>query len=108
MDNSPGKDMARRIFYREILEKWLAIEQIRGGNYLTLLGPDARELEHLDALGVPRHRVWSVERRLEYYHTQQDRHLGVALYRGEMNDFLWHFLHQDQRFLVLNLDIEGS
>lgn len=108
MRESIGKGVARTLFYRECLPSWLSPEQIRSGNYLVLLGDEPRELTHLDALSVPRARVWSVERVARVYHHQLASNLGVSLYYGEMSEYLDYLLHANQGFLVLNLDIEGS
>lgn len=108
MRESIGKGVTRTLFYRECLPNWLSPEQIRSGNYLVLLGDEPRELAHLDALRVPRARVWSVERVARVYHRQLACNLGVSLFYGEMSEYLDYLLHANQGFLVLNLDIEGS
>lgn len=108
MRESVGKSMARALFYRECLPSWLTDVQLRSGNFLLLLGDEPREIPHLDALGVPRDHVWSVERDRAIFHRQLAQELGVSLYCGDMVEYLRHLLHMNQGFAVLNLDIEGS
>ena len=108
MRESVGKAVARELFYRGCLPRWLSREQLRSGDCLVLLGDEPRELPLIDALGVPRDRVHSVERQWPVYHKQLDQRLGVSLYLGEMNEYLEYVLHRNQGFQVLNLDVEGS
>jgi hypothetical protein len=108
MKQSVGKDAARTFFYKELLSSWLSKEQIQSGNFLLLLGEEPREIPLLDELGVPRYRIWSVECDHDIYLKQMEWHLGVSLYYEQMFQYLLRVLHTNRRFLVLNLDIEGS
>ncbi len=108
MKESTAKTVARRILNLEILPQLLSAEQLISGHFLILMGPEPREIEHLDTLGVQRNHIWSVERNEEIYQQQQALRLGVSLFHGDMHSYLDSQLHRDQRFHVLNLDIEGS
>lgn len=108
MRESKGKAIARQWFYGECLPELLTRDQLRGGNFLLLLGEEPREVHYLDALGVPRDHVWSVEHALPTYYRQMEMRLGIALYYGEAANYLEQLLHSNQRFLVLHLDVEGG
>lgn len=105
---SAGKALARQCFYREFLPTALPRSFVRAGNYLVLLGDPPRELEHLDALGVDRRHVYSVEHDHAIYRQQVEHHLGVSLHFGEVSEYLNQVLHSNHAFTVLNLDVEGS
>lgn len=108
MKDSSGKAFARRYFYRTFLPAVLSETYRQAGYYLVLLGEQPRELEHTDALGVPRDHIVSVERVRSIYHRQVEQRLGVSLYYGEMEEYLRHVLHTNHAFAVLNLDVEGG
>ena len=108
MRESKGKSVIRRFFYLDCLPQWLTSEQLSSGNFLVLLGDEPREIPLLDALGVNREHVWSIEHDLNIYRKQAEWDLGVSLHYGEMIEYLESLLHSNRRFLVLNLDIEGS
>jgi hypothetical protein len=112
MKQTAAKALVRNFFYTEFLPEVLPQQLLRSGNYLVLLGQDEYELAHLDALQVPRFRVYSVERDEEIALEQALRssrgELGVGLYAGELSSFIRHNLQSNQRFLVLNLDICGA
>lgn len=109
MKESVGKAASREIFFAECLLDWLPPERIRAGNFLVLLGDEPRELAYLDALGVPRSQVFSVERLERTYRLQLGQQLGgVHLYCGELIGYLDSLFQGDQEFLVFNLDVEGS
>lgn len=111
MKQTAGKAFARKYFYLNYLVSFMTPRQLRGSNFLTLLGEDFREIELLRELGVPSYRVFSVEREHAVYRRQQalnreDGH-GAALYYGELSDFVsTHLRHQ--QISVFNLDICGS
>lgn len=107
MIESPGKKVARTRLYG-CLRDWLTEEQILSGRYLVLLGEDARELPFLDDLGIPRDRITCVERRPEIFSAICAIAAGVHVTQTDMAEFLDSYLHDDNRFLVLNLDIEGQ
>lgn len=108
MRESVGKSVVRRILYEEILPTRLSHESLVGGNTLILLGKEPRELPYLDNLGVPRSRVWSIERESDVYRKQLKLRSGVHLNFGEVGDFLQNMLSSNQEFIFSNLDIEGS
>lgn len=108
MKESPGKTVARNMFYQEVLPGWFSQVQLRSGNFLLLLGDEPREIPLLDKLGVSRHHIWSAERIRSVYRKQLNRDLGISLYFGEVQNYLEYLLHSNQGFQVLNLDVEGS
>ncbi len=114
MRESPGKGISREIFYRGCVPEWLSPDAIISAYYLTLLGHPPRELEQLDAIGVPRNHVWSVEHAYEIYRQQEEwnrlqgRNERVSLYHGELTEYLLRLFLRENRFQVLNLDIEGG
>ncbi|HVX24052.1 MAG TPA: hypothetical protein VG992_01785 [Candidatus Saccharimonadales bacterium] len=111
MWEAPAKALVRRYFYEEFLPAQLPMQLLRGGDHLVLLGDSQEEARLLDALGVPSHRVHSVENDPAVYTLQAQRaqrgELKVRLYHGELREFITHYLATNQRFLVLNLDICG-
>lgn len=109
MQESPGKAHVRELYYLRLLPAWLTPAGVRAGNHLILLGDVPRELPLLDKLGVPRHRIHSVECDRQVYRLQRQQELGpVSLYPMEMVQFLRLMLLNEQTFVSLNLDIEGS
>lgn len=108
MRESIGKNVARKIFFEEVLPNGLSHESLAKGNMLLLLGDEPRELIYTDVAGIPRTNIWSVERVSKIYKRQLRQKLGVHLKFGEMSDFLRSMLSSNQEFLVFNLDIEGS
>lgn len=108
MRESPGKNIARQLFYLHCLPKWFSEIELKSGNFLLLVGEEPRELLLLDQLWVARQRIWSVEHKLEIYRQQHDSNWGISLFYGEMKKFLDYLLHTNQNLMVLNLDIEGS
>lgn len=108
VEESEGKRAAREAFYRGCLPQWLTPSQLRSGCHLILLGDQPREMPYLDEIGVPRNHIWSVENHLPTYRKQEQMNLGISLYSGELVEYLDLLLHAEQRFVCLNLDIEGS
>lgn len=108
MRESIGKSTARKIFFEEVLARGLSSESLANGNMLLLLGDEPRELPYVDAVGISRANIWSVERLSEIYRKQIRQKLGIHLSFGEMGDFLRSILQSNQEFLIFNLDIEGS
>ena len=108
MQQSVAKDVAREIFYKEYLPDALSEAQLRSAAVLVLLGDEPREIPYLDALHISRDRIYSVENVHRTYNIQKNWKLGANLWYGDMDSFLRHALHHEQRFAVLNLDIEGG
>lgn len=115
MKESKAKATARDIFYQECIPGWLNEEEIQKGNFLALLGNPPMEIPLLDSLGIARHHVWSVECEHEIYQAQKQAQMngdrlfqGINLYRGDMAEYLIYLLQKNQRFRIMNLDIEGS
>ena len=108
MRESMGKAITRELFFKEFLPGCLSYGQLRAGNYLLLLGEEPRELVFTDELGVNRNQITSIERDGQTFQKQADQHLGVSIFNYDMREFLEFVLHQNQSFLVLNLDVEGS
>ncbi len=114
MEESPGKAAARAFFYQHCLPRWLSPEQCASGNALVLLGDGVREIPYLDERGIPRSRVYSVERSLETWRIQdrwnvlQSARNRVNLHFGTVSEYVEFRIHDDQGFTILNLDIEGS
>jgi hypothetical protein len=112
VEQTTAKSLVRDYFYMHYLPGQLSPQLIRGSNYLVLLGEHQEELEMLDRLGVPRYRVYCVERRegamLSLSQRAYFEALGTALYFGQLADFVRYHLHTNQRFLVLHLDVCGS
>ncbi len=112
MSFTAAKSLVRNFFYQEFLPSQLSLQLLRSGNHLVLLGRGREEEQLLAALGVPGHRIFSVENDPEIFGLQRMRkhrgELDVSLYFGELTEYIIHRLHQDQRFQVLNLDICGS
>lgn len=112
MIHTPAKAIVRRFFYEEFLPSVLPGHLLRASNHLVLLGESTEEVELLEGLGVPLHRVYSIERDQAIFSAQSRKHdqghLNVVLYYGELVEFIKHYLHTNQRFLVLNLDVYGA
>ncbi len=112
MRESVAKRIVREMFYKECVAAWLTLDEIREGSILTLLGEEPRELPYIDDIGFKRHQVKSVENDWDTFALQQqmmrEEGWGVSLYSGEMVDYLKIMLHKHGRFVVLNMDIEGS
>lgn len=112
MAMTAAKSLVRSYFYQEFLPSQLPTQLLRGGNYLVLLGTSREEERLLASLGVPDHRIFSVENDPAVFQEQMRRNhrgeLKVTLYFGELTEFITHYLHRNQRFQVLNLDICGS
>lgn len=108
MRQSVAKDVAREIFYNEYLLSALSQGQLRSAAVLVLLGDEPREIPYLDALYIPRNRMYSVENVRQIFNRQTMWSLGVNLWYGDMKAFLRQALQDEQRIAVFNLDIEGS
>jgi hypothetical protein len=115
MRESRGKAVARALFYDGFLPSCLTPEQIRSGNFLLLMGEEPRELPYLDAKGVARNHIWSVERdpqvfakQLRWLESQTESHQQISLFQGDMVEYLKYLLHENRKFLCLPLDVEGS
>ncbi len=108
MQQTPGKDAARELLYRECLPNWLSSLQLRSGHHLVLLGPEPRELPFFKELDVPMSHITSVERDLAVCTAQMGWKTGATIYYGELNDYVEQLLHEQQRYVFMNLDIEGS
>ena len=112
MTLNAAKALVRDFFYQDFLPSHLSDRLLRSGNHLVLLGAEQEEERLLARMGVPGHRIYSVENDLEVFTRQSESvrrgDLDVALYYGELAEFVRHYLHTNQRFLVLNLDICGS
>ncbi|MBI2645255.1 hypothetical protein HYW94_03740 [Candidatus Uhrbacteria bacterium] len=108
MLQTPGKNTARDILYREYLTNALTPIQIRSAAILLLLGEEPREIPYLDAFGVQHNRIYSIENDLRVYNIQRDLDLGIHLRYQDMKKFLMSHLRKENRFAFLNLDIEGT
>lgn len=114
MRESIGKATARKIFYEDCVQKWLPKSAIENGHALVLLGKDFLELPYLDAVGVERGHILSVEVKQEIFFEQMDRNLKqasgkrVSLFLGTMHLYLSQLLRHNQGCVILNLDIEGG
>lgn len=112
MRESIAKGVVREMIYRECFLRWLDDEQRARGNILVLLGNEMSEIPFLVECGFDLHHVHSVERDSVVYEAQRELlrkgTLPVCVYRGEMNDYLRTMLHLEDRFVAMNLDVEGS
>jgi hypothetical protein len=112
MKQTAGKEFARRYFYENFLASLMTPRQLRSSTFLTLLGEDFREIELLERLGVPLYRVYSVEKDLSIYERQRVRNRhedwGVALYYGDLSEYIHSYLVSEHSISVFNLDICGS
>lgn len=107
MRESAGKQVARDLFYSRV-RVWLTEEQILSGKILLLLGKDARELPFLDGLGIRRDNILCVENDDETYQHLIGADHGVYITREDMAQVLERSLRDDNRFVILNLDITGQ
>lgn len=107
MRNSVGKSVARDHLYVSV-RQWLTEEQLLSGKFLVLLGKEALEVPYLDRIGIPRENITCVERDIDAFEELLALSLGVHLTRCDVTQFLNRSLHDDYRFVVLNLDIEGQ
>jgi hypothetical protein len=112
MKETVGKAVAREYFYRVFLPSVLPARLLRSSNYLLLLGEDFQEMGLLTELGVPPYRIFSVERDKQIYDRQrrlnQQEDLGIALFFGELEEYLRNYRFSEHKFGVFNLDICGS
>lgn len=112
MQQTAGKVFARRYFYEEFLAGLMTERVLRSCNFLTLLGEDFRELEHLQNLGVPLYRIFSVESELDVFRRQRTRaaaeDLDVVLHFGELAEYIHSYQHTDHSISIFNLDICGQ
>lgn len=108
MRESPGKRVAREVFFLDCLGQWFTPEERQAGSYLGLLGAEPVELDYLDILGFQRGNIRSVECDLVTYEIQRGWNAGVSLWYGLINTYLRDLLHADEASIVVNADIEGG
>jgi hypothetical protein len=81
-----------------------------------LPGPEALEItEVYDKLGVPRHKIWGIEKYPGPAKQLRDHNLGIQIYEGDVGDFFQgkpdvsgRTVPKDERFDVVNLDFQGQ
>ncbi len=112
MQESNAKRVVRRMFYRECVGQWLDPHEIENGNILILMGDEPLEIPYIQELGFDPFSVCSVERDEDIFRKQRRMvdggEIQVSLYFGQMKRYLMKMLHCYKKFVVLNLDVEGS
>lgn len=112
MLQTAAKALVRNYFYQQFLPSHLSKQLIRSSNYLVLLGEGGEEEKMLGLLGIPDYRVYCVEHDPRVFSALSQRcrkgSFKGVLYFGELAEFISHYLHMNQRFGVLNLDVCGT
>jgi hypothetical protein len=112
MKQTEGKVFARHHFYEVFLPGLMTLRTLRSCNFLTLLGEDFRELKHFENLGVPLHRVFSVEADDKVFKAQRRRiaeeELELMPSHCDLADYIQGYRHTEHSIDVFNLDICGQ
>lgn len=113
MKHTPAKDTSRKLFY-EFVKKGFSAKELSEARAVVLLGEEMRELPILDKLGIARHRITCIEsdsriyQDMYFWNMKRGPEEKIALYGGELNDYLKFLIDREQNVAIFNLDITGT